>query len=101
MMKVFATAALVTAMTTAGFAQTPASPPPDEPPAAPAQDMTPPPAPPPGGPGHHGPKPEGAGFDIRMGDDLGLKVDCGEEPLVACIEAAQPLIDRFGAANSQ
>lgn len=49
----------------------------------------------PDGPGpRRGPPPhEEKGFDIRLDDDRRLKVDCGREPLEACIEAAAPLLE--------
>ena len=38
-----------------------------------------------------------ASFDLKMGKDHGLRVGCGDEPMQACIEAAQPLMDRLEA----
>lgn len=33
------------------------------------------------------------GFDLRIGHGQRLKVNCGDEPIKACIDAAAPLID--------
>lgn len=82
-----------------------------------AQDTPPPPAPPsadgtppgmdepdakgrpprPEGRNRPGPMREGASFDLRLGRGMGLRVDCGPQPIAACINAAQPLIDQMKA----
>lgn len=38
----------------------------------------------------------GKGFVLSLGDGMRLKVDCGDEPLKSCIDAARPLLDEFG-----
>ena len=61
---------------------------------------TPPPAP--GGPGMMrgmGPEMPKTGFDMRMGKDNGLKVECGDMALTECISAAQPLIDQMSSTT--
>jgi hypothetical protein len=48
---------------------------------------------------HHGRGREAqAGFEIRMGEGRSLRVRCGGEPIRACIEAAEPVIDRITEA---
>ncbi|MBB3952706.1 hypothetical protein [Aureimonas jatrophae] len=61
-----------------------------------------PPPPPPGeGPrpgDHRGPPPPppmGKGVEIRLGRDAGIRINCGDEPMDACIAAAKPLTDRI------
>lgn len=44
-------------------------------------------------------KSESAGFEIRAGHHGGLRVNCGETDIAACIAAAQPLIDEMGPAE--
>lgn len=39
------------------------------------------------------------GFEIRMGGGAGLRVNCGDEPIQACVDAAAPLIDRLSGAT--
>lgn len=96
MQRTLAVALTLAVLGTAAIAQDAPPPPPPAGTGQPAPDMgpgtTPPPPP---GPRHHGPKPVETGFDIRMGDDNGLKVECGDQPLAECIAAAQPLIDRL------
>jgi hypothetical protein len=36
------------------------------------------------------------GFDLRLDRGRGLRVNCGDEPLKACLDAAMPLLDRLG-----
>lgn len=77
-----------------------------------AQDNPPPPpkpgvehAPPPGrgdGPPPPPPRPnDNAGFDVRLGRGAGLRVDCGKDPIKACVDAAMPLIDKAAAMMAQ
>ncbi|RFC64191.1 hypothetical protein DYI37_07525 [Fulvimarina endophytica] len=40
------------------------------------------------------PPPPRAGFDIRMGKDMGMRVDCGDQPMAECVEPLRPYIDR-------
>lgn len=62
-----------------------------------------PPPPPPGGgprPGDHRgppppPPPMGKGVEIRLGRDAGIRINCGDETMQACIAAAKPLTDRI------
>ena len=78
--------------------------------AAPAPGADRPPAPgdvppPPPGPGmgprpgdHRGPPPPppiGKGVEIRMGRDAGIRIECGDEPMQACLAAAKPLTDKI------
>jgi hypothetical protein len=41
----------------------------------------------------------GKGFNLVAGPGHVLHVNCGDEPIKACIESAQPLIDAFNKAN--
>ncbi|KTR03110.1 hypothetical protein NS365_19705 [Aureimonas ureilytica] len=34
------------------------------------------------------------GVELRMGPEMGLLIECGEEPIDACLAAAKPLIDK-------
>ncbi len=101
MQRLLVAALSITVFGTAALAQD--TPPPPAPPAPAEQnmpDMGPGTTPPPPGPRHHEPKQPDTGFDIRMGDDMGLKVECGDQPLAECITAAQPLIDRLAPARN-
>jgi hypothetical protein len=42
---------------------------------------------------------KGKGFNLVAGPSHALHVNCGDEPIKACIESAQPLIDAFTKAN--
>jgi hypothetical protein len=84
-----------------------------------AQDQPAPPPPPPeaaapphaagGGPHGRGPHDRGPrgwhqagkGFELDFGRGAGLKVDCGDEPIKACIDAAKVLIDKFPAYDPE
>ncbi|WP_182085501.1 hypothetical protein [Aureimonas sp. ME7] len=50
-----------------------------------------------GGPGlHRGPPPPPpprAGFEIRLGPGQSIRVDCGDEDIAQCVDAAKPIID--------
>lgn len=95
MQRLLSAVALAMTIGTAAIAQD--APPPPPPGGQPTPEMGPgttPPPPPHGGPAHHEPIPAKTGFEVRMGDDTGLKVDCGDQRLAECITAAQPLIDR-------
>jgi hypothetical protein len=51
------------------------------------------------------PPPPAKGFELRMGPGQSLKVNCGDEPIKACINAAKPLLNRLegkasGASSS-
>ena len=50
-----------------------------------------------GGPG--GGMMMGKGFGLMLGNGQGLRINCGDEPMKQCIEAAQPLIDALNKAN--
>lgn len=58
----------------------------------------------PGGPHHRGMHgrmgPAGASFRIEMGEGRSIVVRCGSEPLVACVEAATPLLDMVEGAGA-
>ncbi|WP_061933119.1 hypothetical protein [Aureimonas sp. AU22] len=61
-----------------------------------------PPPPPPGEgrrPGDHRgpppPPPMGKGVEIKLGRDAGIRINCGDEPMEACLAAAKPLTDRI------
>ena len=41
----------------------------------------------------------GKGFHLRMGPGMGLRVNCGDEPMQACLDAVMPLVDRLGTAG--
>lgn len=68
--------------------------------AQPASSDAGPPKPPPKPAGHHHRPPppggpvalHGKGFDLQLGHGRGLRVQCGDEPLKGCVQAAQPLI---------
>ncbi|WP_139224589.1 hypothetical protein [Aureimonas phyllosphaerae] len=97
------------------FAAAQSAPSPDAPPPQPAAAAMPgpdgnarpapadlPPPPPPGEaprPGDHRgpppPPPMGKGVEIRLGRDAGIRINCGDEPMDACIAAAKPLTDRI------
>lgn len=96
------------------FAAAQAAPSPAAPPAPidaaapppPAGDMPPapgnmPPPPPRKGPhpgDHRGPPPPpplSKGVEIRMGRDTGIRIECGDEPMAACLAAAKPLTDKI------
>ena len=73
---------------------------------APGGDMPPAPGdmppPPPGAgprPGEHRgpppPPPMGKGVEIRMGRDAGIRINCGDEAMEACLAAASPLTDKI------
>jgi len=75
-------------------------------PPPPAGDMPPAPGdmplPPPGRgphPGDHrgppSPPPLSKGVEIRMGRDTGIRIECGDEPMAACLAAAKPLTDKI------
>lgn len=80
----------------------------DAPPPPPAMAKGPrapgdmPPPPPGAGPdprGPHAPPPPPPpplvkGVELRMGPDMGLRIECGDEPIDACLAAAKPLIDK-------
>ena len=51
-----------------------------------------------GGPGG-GPM-MGKGFGLMLANGQGLRINCGDEPMKQCIDAAQPLIDALNKANS-
>ena len=58
----------------------------------------PPKEPPPPPPARHRagpPPPSGKSFDLRLGTNRGLRVDCGDETLADCVEAANPLLERL------
>ena len=102
-------AAFAVGLTSLAAAQ--AAPSPDAPPAPADQAPLPPggdmpsphgdmPPPPPG----RGPHPEGyrrppppmtKGIEIRMGKDAGFTIECGDEPMAACLTAAKPLTDKI------
>ncbi|WP_156417922.1 hypothetical protein [Aureimonas sp. AU4] len=69
--------------------------------ARPAPGDMPPPPPPGEGPrdvDHRGPPPPppmGKGIELRLGRDAGIRINCGDEPMEACIAAAKPLTDRI------
>lgn len=44
---------------------------------------------------HHMRHHEGKGFTLRLGRGNRLNVECGDESLKSCIDAARPLIDRL------
>lgn len=48
--------------------------------------------------GHGGPPQPAKGFDLRLGEDNGLRVTCGDEPIEVCIGAAAPLLELFSGA---
>ena len=50
--------------------------------------------------GHRGPPPPRTGFMIEMGPGQSLHVQCGDESLSDCVEAAQPILDRFAQSGS-
>ncbi|MES1955659.1 hypothetical protein [Salinisphaera hydrothermalis] len=52
--------------------------------------------PPPGGPAAL----QGKGFDLQLGHGRGLRVQCGDEPLKGCIQAAQPLVHMLSKSMS-
>ncbi|AWN16712.1 hypothetical protein [Salinisphaera sp. LB1] len=67
-----------------------------------------PPRPPPKPAGHHHPPPpppggpaalQGKGFDLQLGHGRRLRVQCGDEPLKGCIQAAQPLIHQLAQSS--
>lgn len=64
-------------------------------------DMPPPPpgrGPHPGdhrGPPPPPPPPMTKGVEIRMGRDTGIRIECGDEPMAACLAAARPLTDKI------
>lgn len=68
-----------------------------------------PPNPPPKPAGHHHrPPPPGGpaalqdkGFDLQLGRGQGLRVQCGDEPLKSCIQAAQPLIHQLAQSSKR
>lgn len=43
-------------------------------------------------------KHEGAGFEMRMGRRAGLRVNCGDADITACVAASQALIDAMAKA---
>jgi len=54
----------------------------------------------PGPRGPHGPEgrrgpppPPKAGFEIRLGEGRAIRVDCGDERIADCVDAAQPVLD--------
>ncbi|MDE2447007.1 MAG: hypothetical protein KGO94_12590 [Alphaproteobacteria bacterium] len=58
----------------------------------------------PGGPGMMGGRGgpgmmQGKGFGLMLGNGQGLRINCGNEPMKQCIEAAQPLFDALNKAN--
>lgn len=40
------------------------------------------------------PPPPRKGVDLRLGRDMGLRIDCGDEPMERCLAAAKPLLDK-------
>lgn len=42
----------------------------------------------------------GKGFGLMLANGQGLRINCGDEPMKQCIEAAQPLIDTLSKANA-
>ena len=52
-----------------------------------------------GGPGGPRGPMMGKGFGLMLGNGQGLHVNCGNEPMKQCIEAAQPLIEALNKAN--
>jgi hypothetical protein len=97
--------ALIAAPSTFAFAQDTSPQPGDD--TAGAVDMG---TPPPPMAGRHGPKHRHMmrwmrhhdrndarkGFVLSLGDGMRLRVDCGDEPLKGCIDAARPLLDQLG-----
>lgn len=84
-------AAMLVAWVGTAHAQQPAPPP--APPPPPERNAPPPPPPPHGGP--KGPMEMGKSFDLRLDRGQGLRVNCGDEPLKACIDASMPLLDKL------
>lgn len=41
----------------------------------------------------------GKGFGLMLANGQGLRINCGDEPMKQCIDAAQPLIDALNKAN--
>ncbi|MBL8582327.1 MAG: hypothetical protein JNL61_08890 [Rhizobiaceae bacterium] len=90
-------AGVALAFVTQAMAQQAETPPPPPPP---AEDAAMPPPPPGKGPGDRpwrrgGPEQAGKGFRLEFGRGVGLRVDCGDEPIRTCVEAVQPLIAKF------
>lgn len=48
--------------------------------------------------GHEGPGMRGKGFELSLGWGRELQVNCGDEPIKACIDASAPLIDSLSSA---
>ena len=76
------------------------------PPPPPGGEMAPMPGDMPPPPPGKGPRPDGRrgppapppmmkGIDIRMGRDTGIRIECGDEALRACLEAAKPILDKL------
>lgn len=53
----------------------------------------------PDGRGMGGPMMMGKGFGLMLANGQGLRINCGDEPMKQCIEAAQPLIETLNKAN--
>ena len=41
----------------------------------------------------------GKGFGLMLANGQGLRINCGDEPMKQCVDAAQPLIDALNKAN--